>query len=62
LIFTNVLEKPIIYFDGFFSELLKDLIENMTKKELKERLNLDKVMNHDYFADIDWGNIGSYED
>ena len=29
---------------------------------MQKRYNLERVMNHDYFADIDWDNIGSHED
>ena len=34
----------------------------MTHKEKDKRFNIDMVMNHKYFEDVDWDNIGTYEE
>jgi len=34
----------------------------MTIKDRHKRINIDMVMNHEYFEDVDWDHIGSFEE
>ena len=29
---------------------------------MKDRFDINKVMNHKYFEDVDWDNIGTFEE
>jgi hypothetical protein len=34
----------------------------MNKKSMEERYDINQVMAHEYFKDIDWNNLSTYEE
>ncbi len=33
---------------------------NMNKKHIEQRYDINQVMAHDYFKDVDWNNLPTY--
>ena len=62
IVFKKTLDTEMSLCPELFSPQLRDLILNMNKKSMEERFDINQVMAHEYFKDVDFNNLPSYEE
>jgi hypothetical protein len=62
IVFKKTLETEMSLCKELFSTELRDLMLKMNKKSMEERFDINQVMAHEYFKDVDFNNLSSYEE
>ena len=58
-LFNHILNSPVVFDDRYykFSDELQSLIFGLLNKDPAQRLTIEQVKNHPFFADLDWDKV-----